>query len=232
VNAGGISIFGSQFPHTTSVNDTRIEGSAMFGLYVPDAFVDLASFANNTITGEALAAIAMHADSMGTLEAVTLDVDAQLQCRGGVVGRTATWVSQSRPWTVIADVQVRGDTSPVLTIDANDFVMENRAGFRVGQTAAGGLVMNDLAMTGTNWLGIAFGPLTVTSVIDDISVDGTGGAAQVGLTPTGVQLDATESTVTVINSVFSNNARDIFVDCDSTPTLTNNTGTVVNEQGC
>ena len=170
----------------------------------------------------------------GITDGQVYDATPANQIIGGTVSRTGTWVTQDVPWEVLDTIELQNASGPVLTIEAgNEFRFGTGDMIRVGRFDAGMLLVNGTAAAPVrftsnqnspapgDWLGIQLGSnVSNGTLLDNIVLEYAGQDGSEG----GVTLSNTGTSVTISNSTFSNNLQtDIFVDANSTPTLTNNT---------
>jgi len=137
-----------------AMSNTVVRESADFGVEARDG-VTLGDFADNTLTGNALGPIALHANDVGQLGAGTYDgndVDA-VHVVGGNVSTDQTWAALGVPYVIESPVGVSADVgSAHLTLAAGTTLkFEEDTGLVVGEL--GGLTA----------VGTASAPVTFTS---------------------------------------------------------------------
>ncbi len=165
----------------------------------------------------------------------------------GTVARDTTWLSQPVPWFVAGELFISHTTKqPVLTINGGTTVRFSTGRIWIGYSNNGGLVTKGTAAkpvvlesalktpAAGDWIGLVFGNKTLAgSALDYTTVRHAGkGGKEAALT-----FSSTGTNVTIKNSTFSTNKKyDLWVDCKSTPTLSNNTykstGGLGKQTGC
>jgi len=217
---------------TNSVFDTCAQSGIAATVSEEFAF---AAVSNNTFR-DSDAGLWLDAATVGSVDGTQTyeGVDRNLM-DSGLVSETATWTAQGIPWRVEETIEVEGANGPILTLGAG-LELQFKSGVRitVGQRDIGALVAEGTAMapvvlTSANatpvagdWGGIMFLSQTTSETnlsFVNLSYAGEGGLSQRG----GITLKDTRQTVSISDSTFSDNDQsDIYVDCDSEPTLMNN----------
>jgi hypothetical protein len=233
------SLSGVSARNTIAITDTTFADCAFLGVVVLSPNSDFEAFDRVTIT-RADTALSLHPDVIGSLPAqVAIDDNAVLQVRPGTLSHTQTWQPQRSPWRVDGEVAVGSTNSgpaPLLTLAPGvELLFVADSDMLVG-ASPGGLVANDVRFAaqegGGRWGGIRFLESTTESNLNNVQVSGTGTGPFGGFMGAGILLRETGDRVSITNSEFVDNVVDIFVDCASTPVLTGNMATVVNDTGC
>jgi len=232
---GCLSVNRGPVRNLVSVTASSFEECEVFGVLVLAASQDFVAFSDVTIHNADIA-MSVHPDVVGSIAAgLTLDPGAHLDVRAGSLVHSQTWLPQGEPWRLVQSFNVDHLSNPVLTLAPGlRIVAVAQVAINVGSGFGGALIATNVSFVSEGagpWAGIRLRDFTRTSVLDGVTVSGTGGVVELGYLPSGVVMKNTGANVTVRNSTFSGNATDIRV-CNSTPTLTNNTATVVIDTGC
>lgn len=175
------------------------------------------------------------------MDTATYDGTDHNLLKQGDVEDDGTWVKQDMPWNVVGSIDVGGDNGPTLTIEAgNVFRFAADQWLRVGSspgtlkimgTSSDPVTFTSRQASGAagDWLGLRLENQTGNgTLIDNVVLEYAGQDSF--STRGGITMNDTGSAITISNSTFRDNLQtDIWVDTGSTPTLTNNTGTVTNE---
>jgi len=236
----GCLTLGNTTAGTVSVTDCTFTRCAQAGVAVNGDNASFGAFARNAIT-DSDSGLFMNANTIGSIEDVVTMTNVPFNSIDTTnVNTDATWVAQTIPWRVRDNLNVPGTVSAAsLTIQGGTFLFNRSFAFRVGIVGPGALQatgttfasQDPMAVAGS-WAGLSLAANVTSVTLTNVSVQ-QAGQGVTGI-HAGITLDRTEGTVTIDNPTFANNAQaDVFVDCDSTPTLTNmGAAVVVNEPGC
>ena len=219
-----------------SVTGSTFETCDVFGVLVLGGTQDFGAFTDVTIH-DADVAMSVHPDVVGSIAGgLTLDPGAHLDVRAGSLVHSQTWAAQSEPWRMVQSFNVDDPSDPVLTLAPGlRIVAVPAVAINVGSGFGGALMATDVSFAAAEdapWAGIRLRDFTNPSVLDGVSISGTGGLPELDIPPAGVSLHGSRDAVTIQNSTFSENETDIFVDCGSAPTLQDNVAGVVRQDGC
>jgi hypothetical protein len=225
-----------------SLSGVVLDRCAQAGLAIVDADAQLAGFADVTISNSTTG-LALDANVIGSIaEPVTTTNVTNNRITGPTVRVDATWATQVQPWIVETNLEISGEVgSPAtLTMTGGEFRFNDSRAFRIGFSGPAGLIATgavfgstDVNSTaGGDWSGLVLTSNTVTSSLTGVTVKQAGQDAGGALA--GITLFQTGGALTITNPIFANNDQaDIFVDCESQPTITGaGAATIVNEPNC
>jgi hypothetical protein len=220
--------------NTLSVDHTTFRLCATAGVAVVSDDSQFAAFADNAVSDSEVG-LSMMPNVVGSLDTPTTFTNVQRnELRFGTVTRTATWPTESVDWTALGDVEVEnaGAGTTTLTLTGGTYRFPDGAWFGVGRDGIGALnatnatfASTDPGATTASWIGLLFSTNTASSTLTNVTVRQAGQELAGG--HGGITLIQTGAAVTIVSPTFANNeVSDVFVDCDSTPTL-NDMGTAV-----
>jgi len=228
----------SQLTGRIAVNHSTFDTCLQSAVAVNNEGFGFVTFANNTFVNSELGLL-VDAQAIGSIAASQTYVSTTLNhVIGNYLVDSATWVSQPVPWIVEGSLYVADpNNSPVLTIQGpNTFRFAQNQWLQVGNGNPGGLIVsgttsNEVIFESSqptpaagSWIGLFFQQYTMAGTVVDHAIVRHAGEHASSITLGGISLRDSGTTVTISNSTFSTNSQsDIFIDCLSTPTLTNNT---------
>ncbi|MBM4292350.1 MAG: hypothetical protein FJ138_13695 [Deltaproteobacteria bacterium] len=221
-----------------SVTDTSFAYCAASAVRAYGETSRFAAFARNSVSSGEVG-LWMHANTIGSVQdAVRFTDVARNRITEGHVSETAEWQTQSIDWHVETDLNVYSDDTGVtaLTLTGGTLRFTSNYWLSVAYSGAGALMASGVTFasidpnaTSPSWVGLVFFDETARSALRDVLVTQAGqrvGAARGALT-----LLEVGNEVTIENSRFEGNgAPDIYYDCDSNPTVTNNAAVVYSER--
>ena len=231
-NAGRVAVDNSSFTNCLQSGVAAHNDGFAFADFTANSF------------GESPAGLWLTPTAVGSVAAgQTFTSTPKNQIDGGDVVETATWLAQDVPYHIEGSIKVRSDANqPVLTLGAGlDLAFGQNLWLSAGEGQAGGLMVAGVSgdavtlrssqpgATSGSWVGVWLDGETLSgTTIDYAAIQDAGENYYSGTHLGSVIIDTAPGRAAVTNSSFSNNAlSDIWVGCDSAPTMSGNGGAVV-----
>lgn len=230
---GGCVTIDTDQPGRIGFTDSMFEDCGQAGVTANDASFTFGAFTGNTFVRSPYG-LHVRPNALGSVPAMQTYTDTPAnRIAGDVVDMSQTWVDQGVPFDVFGDIEVEGDSDPVLTLEAGvELLFESSQWLQIGGGDDGGLVVNGTSTdrvvfgsqealpTAGSWLGLHFDSNTLAGTSLSFAHVQHAGEDSYGQ-EAGITLDDVGTSVTIADTTFLENLNyDVWCGGSSAPTLT------------